>query len=63
MIIIEMSTFLGILLNKKKKEENRSFHNWEIGYLSIIFNMTELTKRDLDMVFKQSFEYLKNEKK
>jgi hypothetical protein len=40
-----MSTFLGLLLNRKKKEENRSIHNKEVGYLSIIFNMTELTLR------------------
>ena len=31
-----MSTFLGLLLNQKKKEENRSIHNREIWYLSII---------------------------
>jgi len=37
-----MLTLLGLLLNQKKKEENRQFHNREIGYLSIIFKMTEL---------------------
>jgi len=33
----EMSTFLGMLLNKKKKEENRSFHDVEILNLLLIF--------------------------
>ena len=37
-----MSTFLSLLLNQKKKEENRSFQNREIWYN---FNMTELTLR------------------
>jgi hypothetical protein len=29
-IIEEMSTFPGMVLNKKKKEENRPFHDGEI---------------------------------
>ncbi len=57
-----MSTFLGVLLNQKKKEENRSIHNREIWYLSIILTRQNKHYVDLGMVFKQSFKYLKNEK-
>jgi hypothetical protein len=35
-VIEEMSAFLGLLLNQKKKEENRAIHGREIWDLSII---------------------------
>jgi len=45
-----MSTFLGLLLNQKKKEENRSLNNREIWYLSIILTWQNQHYVDLGMV-------------
>ena len=56
-----MSTFLGMLLNKKK-EENRPFNDGKILNLLSIFKWQNKHYVDLGMLFKQSFKYLKNEK-
>jgi len=65
-IIEEMSTFLGMLLNKRRKkkighlmmEKFATFH--QFSHEITIFNKHYV---DLGMVFKQSFKYLKKEKK
>ncbi len=49
----EMSTFLGMLLNKKKKEENQPFNAGEICDLLSIFTWQNKHFVDLGMVFKQ----------
>jgi len=50
-----MPTFMGMLLNKKKK--NWSFHDGEILNLLSIFKWQNKHYVDLDMVFKKSFKY------
>ena len=58
----EMSTFLGMLLNKKK-EENRPFNDGGICEFLSIFTWQNKNYVDLGMVFKQNFKYFKKMKK
>jgi len=57
-IIEEMSTFLGMLLNKKRKKKIGHFMMEKF----LIFTWQNSHYVDFSMAFKQSFKYLKNEK-
>jgi len=45
-----MSTFLGLLLNQKKKEENRSIHNREITYVWVWFSNKDLNIKKITIL-------------